>query len=308
MDIDTPPVEVRRAAMHFGAIYAVDGIDLSVQRGEILGLIGRNGAGKSTLFKMMLGLLVPTSGSVHIEGIAVTSPAFRAIRRRIGYLPENVVLYDHLDGLETLHFFARLKGVPNQQCLEVLQRVGLLKAGRRRVRDYSRGMRQRLGLAQALLGTPSLLFLDEPTSGLDPEATRDFYTILGDLRASGTTIILTSHVLAELQDRVDRLAIIAMGKLQALGTLEALRAKTPLPLTIQLRVASLQLPTVIRALSSVHGLTITTIADGLCLHCLPARRMAALTAVIALGDEIQDLQIRDPSLEDVFLGLASQTP
>ena len=145
-------VALRGVAKHYGAVHAVDGVDLDVQRGEVFGLIGHNGAGKSTLFKMMLGLVSPSAGDIRIQGAPVSGRGFRDVRRGIGYLPENVVLYDNLDGLETLRFFARLKGAPLADCEAALQRVGLNGAGRRPVREYSKGMRQRLGFAQALLG------------------------------------------------------------------------------------------------------------------------------------------------------------
>ncbi|MDE2595011.1 MAG: ABC transporter ATP-binding protein, partial [Burkholderiales bacterium] len=212
-----PAIAVCGVHKHYGALHAVDGVDLSVQRGEVFGLIGHNGAGKSTLFKMMLGLIPVSQGEIRIQGARVDGPGFRDVRRHMGYLPENVVLYDNLSGLETLQFFARLKGVPVDTCAATLERVGLTHAGHRAVREYSKGMRQRLGFAQALLGQPQVLFLDEPTTGLDPEAIRAFYATLRDLQDQGVTLILTSHILAELQERVDRLAIMASGKIQAVG-------------------------------------------------------------------------------------------
>ena len=144
-------ISLRGVRKHFGSLHAVDGVDLDIPQGEIFGLIGHNGAGKSTLFKMMLGLLAPTSGAILVAGTAVGGRNFRAARRQLGYLPENVVLYDNLDGLETLHFFARLKGAPLAECPAMLEKVGLAHAGKRPVREYSKGMRQRLGFAQALL-------------------------------------------------------------------------------------------------------------------------------------------------------------
>ncbi|KAB2888620.1 MAG: ABC transporter ATP-binding protein, partial [Burkholderiaceae bacterium] len=218
-----PAIEIRGVRKHYGSVHAVDGIDLRVERGEILGLIGHNGAGKSTLFKMMLGLVPATAGEILVGGAPVQGRGFRAARRHLGYLPENVVLYDNLSGLETLRFFARLKGAPAAQCTEVLERVGLASASHRPVREYSKGMRQRLGFAQALLGAPRVLLLDEPTNGLDPLAIRDFYATLRTLQQGGVTIVITSHILAELQERVDRLAILAAGRLQALGSVQALR-------------------------------------------------------------------------------------
>ncbi|MGE8376572.1 MAG: ABC transporter ATP-binding protein, partial [Diaphorobacter nitroreducens] len=220
---DNVAISLRGVSKHYGALHAVDGVDLDIPKGEIFGLIGHNGAGKSTLFKMMLGLVKPTQGTLLIAGAQVGGRGFRAARRQLGYLPENVVLYDNLDGLETLRFFARLKSAPLAQCADILERVGLAHAGKRPVREYSKGMRQRLGFAQALLGSPRVLFLDEPTNGLDPQAIRDFYTTLRGLQAEGVTMVITSHILAELQERVDRLAILSAGRIQALGSVQQLR-------------------------------------------------------------------------------------
>ena len=143
-------VSLRGVTKHYGALHAVDGVDLDIARGEIFGLIGHNGAGKSTLFKMILGLVPATSGDIRVSGATVQGRDFRAARRHLGYLPENVVLYDNLSGLETLRFFAKLKGAPLAQCQPALDRVGLAHAGKRPVREYSKGMRQRLGIAIAL--------------------------------------------------------------------------------------------------------------------------------------------------------------
>ena len=221
-------IEVSAVAKRFGEIHAVDGVDLAVKEGEIFGLIGHNGAGKSTLFKMMLGLIPASAGEIRIHGQSIRGESFRRVRRNIGYLPENVVFYDNLTGLETLGFFADLKSVNKSMCAELLDKVGLSHAATRRVRGYSKGMRQRLGFAQAMLGKPAILFLDEPTSGLDPEGIREFYHILREMREQGVTVILTSHILAEIQERVDRLAIMKMGKIQALGTVQRMKEKMDL--------------------------------------------------------------------------------
>ncbi|MGF1615719.1 MAG: ABC transporter ATP-binding protein [Gammaproteobacteria bacterium] len=297
-------VSIRGARKYYGTVQAVDGVDLEVSRGELFGLIGRNGAGKSTLFKVMLGLLPLSAGEIRIDGAAVTGAGFRAVRRKIGYLPENVVLYDNLTGLETLHFFARLKGVPTRDCPAALRRVGLADAAGRRVREYSKGMRQRLGFAQALLGQPQLLFLDEPTSGLDPEAIRDFYTILRDLRTQGVTMFLTSHILAEIQQRVDRLAIMAAGRIQALGTVQALREQVDLPLWFEIRLA----PTDVAPVRDGLGhLPITALESGegrIAVQCRRAAKMRVLEALARLGGKVLDLHVRELSLEDVFFGFS----
>ncbi len=295
-------VEARGATKDFGTVQAVKGVDLSIAAGELFGLIGHNGAGKSTLFKMMLGLIPITSGEILLDGEKVNGPRFRETRRKIGYLPENVVLYDNLTGIETLYFFADLKAVPRKDCPALLEKVGLSHAASRRVREYSKGMRQRLGFAQALLGTPRLLFLDEPTTGLDPGAIRDFYRILRELRDEGVTMVLTSHILAEIQERVDRLAIMEGGLIRATGTVQDLREGMNLPLTLEIAGGAGLAEQVARVL---QGIVIESIEEaGSILHIrLPREaKMPALARLATLGDTMRDLHVREPSLEDVFFG------
>lgn len=298
-------VSLRGATKHYGALHAVDGVDLDIARGEIFGLIGHNGAGKSTLFKMMLGLVPATKGDILVGGASVRGRGFRAARRHLGYLPENVVLYDNLNGLETLNFFAHLKGAPLAQCQGVLDRVGLAHAGKRPVREYSKGMRQRLGFAQALLGSPQVLFLDEPTSGLDPQAIRDFYATLRGLQGEGVTIIITSHILAELQERVGRLAILTAGKVQALGSVQQLREQTHMPLVFDLRLAvDANVSAVAHALLQATGISPSPLVEGLRLACPREQKMAVLGALAPFGADVLDIKMQEPSLEDVFFGFS----
>ncbi len=297
-------VQVEQATRHYGLVKAVDGVDLRVERGEIFGLIGHNGAGKSTLFRLMLGLERPTSGRLSIDGVPVLGRGFRGVRRRMGYVPENVVLYENLTGLETLAFYARLKAAPAAACASVLERVGLTHAGGRRVGEYSKGMRQRLGVAQALLGDPALLFLDEPTTGLDPEATRAFYVLLGELRAAGVTMVLSSHGLAEIQDRVDRVAIMVSGRVRATGTVAELRAAAALPVTFRVQTRPGVVPAVRLALDGLPVTGVHAGHDELRFHCARDQKMAALALLTGCGDDVIDIDVREPSLEDVFLGVA----
>lgn len=295
-------IEVSRVSKNFGEIRAVDDVSLAVEKGELFGLIGHNGAGKSTLFKMMLGLLPLSSGEIRINGRSVRGGDFRDVRRQVGYLPENVVLYDNLTGLETLQFFAGLKGVPHSECLPVLDKVGLKHAAGRRVRGYSKGMRQRLGFAQALLGKPSLLFLDEPTTGLDPEGIREFYHILHGLRAEGVTAILTSHILAEIQERVDRLAVMKSGHVQAVGTVQALREAMNLPLLLVLRPQEGELSALMAELVD-QGLEGAEVVNcQIVLSCPREQKVSLLHVAASVAPKLVDFQIREPSLEDVFLG------
>lgn len=300
-------VEIRNVSRDFGEIQAVSDVSLDILEGETLGLIGHNGAGKSTLFKLMLGLIPPSAGSILIRGTPVHGNAFRQLRRSIGYLPENLAFYNNLSGLETLRFFASLKGCPHDQCLPLMQQVGLSHAVHRRVDGYSKGMRQRLGFAQALLGQPRILFLDEPTNGLDPEGIRDFYRQLHELNKRGVTVVITSHILSEIQERVDRLAVMKNGHLHALGSIRQLRERTDLPLSIQL---ILQCPP--RALQdALQGAAIESLEiedQTAVIRCRHAQKMDILQRIHTLGDKVLDLNVRDASLEDVFLRYEANKP
>ncbi len=301
-------IEIRGVKKRYGAVDAVNGVDLTIGAGELFGLIGHNGAGKTTLFKMMLGLLPASAGEIRIGGQAVRGAAFREVRRSIGYLPESLALYDNLSGLETLHFFARLKGVARNTCPALLERVGLAGAAGLRVRNYSKGMRQRLGFAQALLGSPRLLFLDEPTNGLDPQGILEFYRILAELRQGGVTIVLTSHILAEIQQRVDRLALMRDGRIQALGTVQSLRQAQDLPLALRVSFRPGDEGILHKVLATL-GLGPVETLDGVArFHCSRQKKMALLAALTAAGPSIRDIDVHEPSLEDVFLGYAEQTP
>lgn len=297
-------VEVTGAVKRFGEIHAVDGVDLTVREGEVLGVIGHNGAGKSTLFRLMLGLLAQDQGQIRLLGEAVRGPRFREVRRAIGYLPENVVFYDNLSGAETLHFFAELKGAGTGEIRALLERVGLGAAAGRPVRGYSKGMRQRLGFAQALLGHPRLLLLDEPTNGLDPRGIREFYAMLAELKSGGVTVLLSSHNLAEIEERVDRLALMRLGRLQAVGTVQKLREELELPIRIHVTIEAAAAERVRTRVAAVADCRFTLNGTDGFIHCVRERKMAVLAALAGAEGAVRDVQIREPSLEDVFLGYA----
>ncbi len=294
-------VDVAGVTKRFGDLLAVDRVDLSVAEGEVLGLIGHNGAGKSTLFKLMLGLLRPDAGEIRLDGVLVAA-ASRALRARIAYLPENVVFYDNLTGLETLRFFADLKGADARTCAPLLEKVGLARAARRAVRGYSKGMRQRLGFAQVLLGSPDILFLDEPTTGLDPEGTREFYEMLAELKSHGVTAVLASHNLAEIQERVDKLALMQSGHVRASGTVQSLRDELKLPLRISLSLRNATGPRLEQVLAPFDDCQVDVRDGRASVHCARAHKMAVLRAITSLDDAITDMNVHEPSLEDVFLG------
>lgn len=300
------PIQVTDVTKRFGEVQALDGISLSVGRGEMFGLIGHNGAGKSTLFKLMLGLMPPSSGEIRVHGALTADRDFRQARRHLGYLPESFVTYDNLTGLEVLRLFADLKQVPRGECDALLDRVGLADAAGRRVRGYSKGMRQRLGFAQVLLGNPDLIFLDEPTNGLDPEGIHDFYRILREVQAQGATVIITSHILAEIQERVDRLVILNSGRIAAQGTLSQLRAQMVLPSVIELTLRPGTGQQVHGALAHVAGVEMEIEEDRARISCPQAHKIAVLGIVSTLAGVVHDIVVHEPSLEDLFLGYGDE--
>lgn len=215
---------------------AVNDIDFEVNEGEVVGLLGPNGSGKSTTVKMILGLLYPTAGALQVFG---NSPRDVDTKKLIGYLPEESYLYKYLNALETLEFFGSLFGIHKQDCRrrseQLLEMVGLSHVKRRRVGEFSKGMQRRIGLAQAMINDPALLILDEPTSGLDPLGCREVKDLILNMKKRGKTVLVTSHLLSDVEDICDRVIILYGGKVRATGSLnelltinEASRITTPL--------------------------------------------------------------------------------
>jgi ABC-2 type transport system ATP-binding protein len=200
-------------------VRALDDLNLTIHRGEVFGLLGPNGSGKSTTTKLLLGLIFPTRGKAFVLGEPAGSSR---INEKIGFLPEESYLYRFLNGEETLHFYGRLFKIPrkelNRRVPELLDIVGLdAKSRKRKLREYSKGMARRIGLAQALINNPDLILLDEPTTGLDPIGTREMKDLILSLKAQGKTVLLCSHLLADVQDVCDRITILYRGKMQTLG-------------------------------------------------------------------------------------------
>jgi ABC-2 type transport system ATP-binding protein len=208
-----PALEARALRKDYGPKVAVRELSLEVPEGEVFGFLGPNGAGKTTSMKMLLGLVRPTTGEGRVLGHRLGDPRGRA---RVGYLPEHFAFHEWLEGRELLRYHARLLGLPSRGLDDVveerLRRVDLTGAASHRVREYSKGMKQRLGLAQALLGEPALVFLDEPTSGLDPLGRRLVRDVIRELRAGGTSVFLNSHLLSEVEITCDRVAFVKEGR------------------------------------------------------------------------------------------------
>src|SRR3954465_12205557 len=205
---------------------AVDNVSFEVKRGEVFGLLGPNGSGKSTTVKMLLGLLYPTKGHIEVFG---HSPRHVPTKARIGYLPEESYLYRDLNSRETINFFGNLFDLPaadrKNRSEQLLEMVGLNQVRTRVVGEFSKGMQRRIGLAQALINDPDLIILDEPTAGLDPIGCREVKDLILTLKKRGKTVILSSHLLSDVEDVCDRVVIYYGGKIQALGTLNELLAK-----------------------------------------------------------------------------------
>ena len=230
----TTAIDVRDVTKRYGDFVALDGVCARIGDGRVVGLLGHNGAGKSTLIKLILGLIAPTRGSIMVLG----GRGGRRLRARTGYLPENVAFYGNLTGREVLAYLGAIKRVPPAEHGALLERVGLVQAADRRVSTYSKGMRQRLGLAQALLGSPGLLLLDEPTTGLDPVATAEFFELIRSCASTGTTVLISSHVLAELEPHLDDALILGAGRVLASGSVQSLRDGAHLPVTFAVRLRS----------------------------------------------------------------------
>ncbi len=268
--------------------------DLSFELGsaERVALLGHNGAGKTTFFKMSLGFLPICEGQIEVLGAAPGSDEARA---STAFLPESVAFQRTLSGVEVLKYYAKLKGEDPKKAVSLLEKVGLAEAGRRRVGTYSKGMRQRLGLAQALIGTPKLVLLDEPTSGLDPISRQNFYDLVSEISANGATVLLSSHALTEMEARTDRILIMSQGRLVANDTLEHLRAAARLP--IRLKVKAKDEPAE-RLADRLGGTPVN--CRSVEIMCAREEKIARIAAVTSLGAMIEDIDVHLPTLDDVY--------
>jgi Cu-processing system ATP-binding protein len=291
----TVTVSVSGVDKNYRKVRALRDVSFDLVSGRLTALVGHNGAGKTTLIKLMLGLIRPDRGGIRMLGQDPAAGEFSA-RRLLGYLPENVAFNAALTGRETLTFYARLKQIKPSKAWGLLDRVGLADAADRRVGTYSKGMRQRLGLAQALLGQPRVLLLDEPTTGLDPALRQTFYEILHELRDDGATVLISSHALNELEDRAEHVLIMNRGKLVAQGTLAELRSLSQLPIRITFDLAAGADDS---AAVSIAGETRSAAGRRIVLVPDEKGKMDLLRSA-ANDPRVRDIEISAPTLDDLY--------
>ncbi|NLG96093.1 MAG: ABC transporter ATP-binding protein [Chloroflexi bacterium] len=289
----------------YGAFTAVDQLNLEVQEREVFGLLGPNGAGKTTTILMLLGLTEPTSGSVRVLGL---DPARQplSVKARVGYLPDQVGFYDELTARQNLAYIGRLNGIPDRELdrrvAEALARVGLEQVANQRVRTFSHGMRQRLGLADVLIKQPQLIIMDEPTSGLDPEASHQFLDMIRELKEDGITILLSSHLLHQVQAVCDRVGLFNQGKMALEGTVNDLAQKL---LGGAFRIvidAEGEREAILRSLEHVPAVSNVRAVNGKMYELEAAHdvRPEAAQAVIAAGGRLLGLGVHAQSLDDIY--------
>ena len=302
--MSTVVIETAGLTKRYGKATAVDGLDLSVEKGEVFGMLGPNGSGKTTTILMLLGLTEPSGGSVRVLGYDPFRQPLE-VKRRVGYLPDQVGFYDNLSARENLAYTARLAGIEHAESVkrfdEALARVGLTAVADRRVGTYSHGMRQRLGLAELLVKQAEIAILDEPTNGLDPQATQELLELIGELRMEGMTILLSSHLLSLVQSICDRVALFRKGRIGLVGRVDEL-ARNVLggAYAVEVEAEGVDLAAALSGLEGVGSVSqvgaVTTRVDAdRDVRPEIARR------VVSAGGELRNMAIRRASLDEVYV-------
>ena len=283
-------------------VLAVSDLNLSVRTGEVYGFLGPNGAGKTTTLRMLSGLLHPTSGTAVVAGASPGSPLSLT---RMGAMVETPAFYPYLSGLDNLRVVARYGGVPASRIDPALEQVDMEDRARHKFKTYSTGMKQRLGVAAALLKDPQLLILDEPTSGLDPQGTVEMRELIKELRRDGRTVLLSSHLLNEVELTCDRVGVITAGRLVAEGTIEEMRSRGGYALLIR----ATPLDQARRLVEAVFSRDRVSEQDGvLSLQVDPSQAASINRRLVADGVDVSELRMSEQSLEDVFLQLTEKAP
>ncbi|TMD41252.1 MAG: ABC transporter ATP-binding protein [Chloroflexi bacterium] len=283
-------------------VLAVSDLNLSVRTGEVYGFLGPNGAGKTTTLRMLSGLLHPTSGTAVVAGASPGSPLSLT---RMGAMVETPAFYPYLSGLDNLRVVARYGGVPASRIDPALEQVDMEDRARHKFKTYSTGMKQRLGVAAALLKDPQLLILDEPTSGLDPQGTVEMRELIKELRRDGRTVLLSSHLLNEVELTCDRVGVITAGRLVAEGTIEEMRSRGGHALLIR----ATPLDQARRLVEAVFSRDRVSEQDGVLSLQVDRSQAASINRrLVADGVDVSELRMSEQSLEDVFLQLTEKAP
>ncbi len=307
-DPAVPAVETRELRKEYGAKVAVESLTLTVRQGEVFGFLGPNGAGKSTTMKMLMGLVFPTSGAMGLLGRPIGDVA---VKRRVGFLPEQFRFHEWMQAGEFLDFHGQLYGMGRaerrRRIPEVLELVGLEGEGRNRLKTFSKGMLQRIGLAQAVMNNPALVFLDEPTSALDPVGRREVRDVIARFRSQGMTVFLNSHILSEVEHVCDRCAIIDHGRVVRLGTMRELLAEE---LTVDITLDGIA-PDVWGALDG--GATLVGIENRTLTIRVPDEEVIPplVDRLVRAGAKVYAVAPHRRTLEDVFMeaiGMPGSTP
>ena len=297
-------IEITNLSKHFGDVVAVDELDLTVEEGEIFGFLGPNGAGKSTTIDIILDFVRPTSGQVTVLGHDAQKEGLQ-IRQQTGVLPDAYHVYNRLTGRQHLEFAIELKGTDDDP-MELLERVGIAEAADRKAGGYSKGMKQRLMLAIALLGKPDLLILDEPSTGLDPNGAKEIRDIIRQEKARGATVFFSSHVMEQVEAVCDRVGIINRGQLVALDNVEGLRAAKGAGETLYLQVKTLS-DAVLKKITGVDGVELATIDDRRVRVMVGDRSKFEVLDDIDEITTVEDFSVVTSSLGDLFIQYTNET-
>jgi ABC-2 type transport system ATP-binding protein len=302
--MSTAVITARGLTKRYGKATVVDGIDFDVAKGETFGLLGPNGAGKTTTILMMLGLTEVSAGDVRVlDHDPVRDPL--GVKRRVGYLPDQVGFYDNLTAFDNLVYTSRLMGIPSrertQRIMEALERVRLAEVAEKRVATFSRGMRQRLGLAEIVMKRAEIAILDEPTSGLDPQGTLEFIAMIEGLKREGVTVLLSSHLLDQVQRICDRVALFQTGRIVLMGTVPELARKVlGAGFVVEVEAdAATDLDARFGAIPGVSSV-VRAGADRYRLTADRDVRPEAARAVVAANGALRRLSVDDPSLEAIY--------
>ena len=285
-------------------VRALDDLSLTVERAEIFGFLGANGAGKTTTIKLLMRLMFPTSGAARILGADISDVK---MHNRIGYCPENPYFYDYLTARELLNYFAELFGIGSAErktrVADLLRRVGLdEKSWDKQLRKFSKGMLQRVGLAQALINQPEIVFLDEPMSGLDPVGRREIRELIADLRSNGTTVFMSTHILSDIEALCDRVAILRGGKLAAVGRLDELLSQSGEEQVFEVNLTNVSANAIQSELVNLSNITVSAVTNGARVQIRDEKQVdKILQAARAHNGKLVSVQPVRQSLEELFV-------